>query len=134
MKYFFFLIFLALSFSCKTNRFKENKRVGLWIVTDTIDGHVYESRGKYKKGNEQKTWKYLKNGKLYKKEIYRDSTSKITFFHDNGHKMLEGNAKLTKDNQYLHWFYQGQWIEYNNDGKFVQIRQYEKGELINQNK
>lgn len=103
MKYILLIFCICVITSCKSNRIKNNKRVGLWITTDTLDGNVYKSKGKYRKGTEVKTWKYYKDNTLYKKEVYKDSTSKITFYHDNGLKMKEGLSKLTFDGKYLHW-------------------------------
>ncbi len=133
MKYIFLLLILSQCIiGCKTNRIEDNKRVGLWIETDTIEGLAYTSRGRYKKGAEKKTWKYFTNGRIYKKEVYRDSISKTTFYHKNGKKMLEGKSRLSHEGEYLHWYYEGKWHEYDTLGHLVKIKLYDKGELINQ--
>lgn len=131
MKYILFIFCICLITSCKTNHIKNNKRVGLWITTDTLDGNVYKSKGKYRKGTEVKTWKYFKDNHLYKREIYKDSTSKITFYHDNGLKMKEGLRKLTLDGKYLHWHYDGYWREFDTLGNQTKTILYDNGTLVN---
>ncbi|MBF6607788.1 MAG: hypothetical protein ITG00_03520 [Flavobacterium sp.] len=131
MRVIVLLTIVVFVIGCKTNRIKDNKRVGLWIETDSIDGSVYTSRGRYNKGIEKRTWKYLKNGQVYKKEVYRDSISKTTFYYPNGKKMLEGNSTLSHEGEYLHWYYDGKWHEFDTLGMMTATRIYVKGELIN---
>lgn len=122
---------LAVAIGCKTNRIKNKQPVGLWITTDTLDGAVYKTRGRYQRGSETRTWKFFKDDHLYKKQVYRDSLSKITFYHENGKKKFEGFTTLALEDKYYHWYYEGEWREFDSLGNFVRSRFYDKGELVN---
>ncbi len=52
------------------NQVKNNKQVGKWIITDTLD-YPYTTIGIYKKGIPVGTWKYIYNNKIDRKEIYK---------------------------------------------------------------
>ena len=67
------VLFTMFSFeSCKTktNQVKNNLKEGAWITVDTFD-YPYISKGKYHKGKQTGSWKYVYNGKLDRKEKYK---------------------------------------------------------------
>src|SRR5690606_30982815 len=91
----------------------------------------YKTRGRYHNGFEIKTWRFRENGKLVRREIYSDSVCLVTHYR-NGKKSLEGHTKLRVSDKDIHWFYTGDWREYDADGNLVAIRTYENGELVNE--
>ena len=124
-----FMVFICL-LSCKTNRISNGKRVGLWIESDKVEGAIYTSRGRYKKGMEVGHWRYLMNDKIIKTEKYRDSICLTTLYHPNGIKKLQGKTQLRLEGKYLHWFYIGEWHQYDDHGKLLNVANYENGKLV----
>jgi antitoxin component YwqK of YwqJK toxin-antitoxin module len=132
-KSLFILSFLLLIItSCKTNKTINNHREGKWIFKDTLNGVSYKSKGKYKKSQEIKTWKYFENGKLVKTEKYRDSICNIKTFDEKGRTTSVGKSMIVEENNETHWFLTGDWIFFDKKGKVIGIKKYEKGELISE--
>jgi antitoxin component YwqK of YwqJK toxin-antitoxin module len=130
---FILLILLSISFvCCKTNKTINNHREGKWIFKDTLNGVSYKSKGKYKKSQEIKTWKYFENGKLVKTEKYRDSICNIKTFDEKGRTTSVGKSMIVEENNETHWFLTGDWIFFDKKGKVIGIKKYEKGELISE--
>lgn len=129
MKTSFILLLCFTIIGCKTNRIVNGEREGLWIEQNKIGDKTYKSRGRYRAGFERKTWKYFENGQLVKKEVYKDSVCRVTHFK-NKKKSLEGQTKMRYEGKDLHWFYTGDWIEYDSLGKPVVQRIYHNGVLI----
>lgn len=119
----------ALFFGCKTNRYADKEREGLWIEKSSVNGIPYKSKGRYHKGFEKKTWRYYEDGKLITKEKYRDSICYVTHYK-NGKKNREGQTKLLITETDLHWFYFGDWKTYDATGKLTEIDTYVNGELL----
>ena len=120
-----------LCISCGINRTENGERKGLWIEKNKVGANVYKSRGRYRNGFERKTWKYYQDGKLVKKEVYKDSICFVTHFR-NKKKILEGTTKMRVEGKDLHWFYTGNWREYDTVGNLIAVRNYEDGELIDE--
>lgn len=124
-------IVVMLCFSCSFNRTVNGEREGLWIEKTKIGDTKYKSRGRYNNGFEKKTWRYYENGKLIRKEVYKDSICLVTHYK-NGKKSLEGHTKLRVSEKDIHWFYTGDWREYDELGRLILIRHYENGELTSE--
>lgn len=126
------LAFIAFAFlSCSINRTENGEREGLWVEKTEIGQTVYKSRGRYKNGFERSTWKYFENRKLVKKEVYKDSLCLVTHFKD-GKKILEGQTRIRVTDSLIHWYYTGEWRQYDGRGNLVAIRAYNNGELISE--
>ena len=129
----FLILILLLSYSsCKTNRIINNERHGKWIDLDTIGSVFYKSVGRYKNGLEKGTHRQFSNKKLHRKEKYKNGICQTTYYYPNGKIMSEGNTELEITEKEMHWFYQGDWRFYDENGSLLGINTYEKGELINQ--
>lgn len=130
MKYSYILIAIFLFCTgCKTNRTANGEREGLWIEKTEIGETKYKSRGRYDNGFEKKTWRYFENGKLVRKEVYKDSVCLVTHYK-KGKKSLEGYTRLRVSEKDIHWFYTGDWHEYDALGNLVAVRTYKDGELV----
>lgn len=130
---FFLLSLLILLIGCKTNQTKNNLREGLWIETVELSNTItIKSKGRYKKGEPVKTWKYYKNNLIEKKEKYKGDMSYITFYYENGKKQSEGKTKFVIAEKETHWFYTGKWFFYDESGKLNSIKYYENGEKISE--
>lgn len=122
---------VMLCISCSTNRIENGEREGLWIEKTKIDKTVYKSRGRYKNGFERKTWKFYQDGKLIRKEVYKDSICLVTHYK-NRKVSLQGHTRLRVSENDMHWFYTGDWLEYDALGNIVAVRTYENGALVNE--
>jgi antitoxin component YwqK of YwqJK toxin-antitoxin module len=132
LKTILFMVFLC-TFSCKTklNQTKNNLQEGRWITTDTFD-FPYTIKAKYHKGKEKGTWRYYSDGKLVRKEKYKKTKCITQYFYPNGQLMKKGFTKSDQIDKQYHWYYQGDWYFYDENGKITAIKTYEKGEMIKQ--
>lgn len=127
----FFFAFLLVT-SCGQNRTVDGKRQGRWTNVDTINGVLHISKGRYKDDFERGTWKYRVGNKLVKKEKYKGIDCHTWIYHDNGQVMREGYTQLIHTGQLLHWYYTGDWTEFDTLGKPIEVDTYHLGELINE--
>ena len=132
LKIISFLVLLFLTCSCKTNQTINGKKEGKWVLVDTVNNDPYQYIEKYKKDEEVKTWKTFKNKKLYKKEKYKGSICYVTFYHQNGKARLKGTTKIETNAKEAHWFYFDEWKVYDEFGKLVQLKYYERGILMSE--
>lgn len=128
---FLLLGILFLIIGCKTNQMKYSQRDGVWIDSyslDTINNNQnYKSREVYKIGKPIRTWKYYKNRKLQRKESYKKDYCKVTFYYDNGKKEKTGKTKFDVTEKISHWYYDGDWQYFNEEGKLIKVIGYEYG-------
>ncbi|WP_428223796.1 hypothetical protein [Flavobacterium sp.] len=127
----FYLICL-LFLNCKTNQTINGKREGGWITQFALDSinnkGIYKTKEYYRRGVPIRTWKVYLDGKLTKKEKYRnDSTSIVTEYYPNGKIMKSGGAKIQYSKKEIHWFYSGPWKYFDEKGKLFCIKHYENG-------
>ena len=129
---FFLIILLA---SCKTasiNQKVDKKKEGLWIENYTNGSDEYKSIGKYHLDDPIKKWRYFLKGKIIKKEKYNHNICKTTNYFENGKIQSKGQTRTTTDSIETHWFYDGDWKYYDENGKLTTIRKYENGNLISE--
>lgn len=127
-----FLISISL-FSCKTNQIKNKLKTGVWInyfTPDSID--FYKVKEKYRKNIPVKTWKKFKNKKLEKKEKFVGNICYNTNYYENGKIESSGKVQLVDDKTEIHWFYFGDWLYYDKNGKLIRVVKYENGKLISE--
>ena len=94
-----------LSYSQKTNRFKNKERQGKWVIyTDSTKKQI-DNIGRYRKGIPKGTWKYYnEKGILLKKEKYRFKKIFTSYYHPNGKIQKQGRAKIVQEEKTLHFF------------------------------
>jgi len=129
------LIVIPLSLillSCKTNKTINHHREGKWVFKDTVNGVLYKSKGKYKQSHEIKTWKYFENRKLVKIEKYEKNICHSKTFDEKGRTTSIGKSMIVEKNNETHWYLTGDWIFFDEKGKIIGIKKYEKGELISE--
>ncbi|MBK6447111.1 MAG: hypothetical protein IPF81_17960 [Bacteroidetes bacterium] len=115
----------------KRNQLKNGVRHGYWVIYADSAKTILESRGHYRNGHETGTWKYYhENGKLRKIERFSKQRIRTKYFYENGKRKSAGNAMLRIEGESLHYFYQGPWKYYNEDGVLKSIVIYERGEEI----
>lgn len=119
-------------YSCKTNKTINHHREGKWVYKDTVNGVLYKSKGRYKKSIEIKTWKYFENRKLVKTEKYKDGICHITTFDHKGRITSTGQSMMVDENNETHWYIIGEWTYFDQNGKIIGIKKFEKGELISE--
>ena len=116
--------------SCGINRTRNNVKVGKWVTVDTLNSEVYKNIEYYKKGQAFKTWKNYKNKKLVKSEKYNGNESVIKFYNDAKRVIATGKSKLDETADLAHWYYDGDWLYYNDAGKLTATKTYYKGVLL----
>ncbi len=124
-------IVIGLS-SCKTNKTINHHREGKWVFKDTVNGVLYKSKGKYKQSREIKTWKYFENRKLVKIEKYEKNICHSKTFDEKGRTTSIGKSMIMEENNETHWYLTGDWIFFDEKGKIIGIKKYEKGELVSE--
>lgn len=131
-----FILFSAsfLLSNCKTNRFVNKERAGKWIYIDTINGVVYKSVGKFKKGIEKKKWRSYADGKYVKKEKYKNGICYVTNYYPSGKIASKGKTKLIITDKLAHWFYYDYWYFYDESGALVATNFYADGILLGESK
>lgn len=130
IKTFILLFLLCLVQSCKINQTNHHEKVGKWIFkTELENKNKNIVRGRYNNNGWQKgTWRYRLNGKLYKKEQYKEGVATVTFYHPNGKIAQKGHTKIDTING-LHYYYFSSWFIYDNEGNLMQVKHYDKGIL-----
>ncbi|MET1055076.1 MAG: hypothetical protein ABWY16_07185 [Pedobacter sp.] len=115
-------------FGCSINRYNNNVRVGKWITVYNLDKVIYKRVEHYKRGRERGTCKVYANHVLESKEKYRKDTCYTTFYYPDG--KISSTGRSTKKRELdgsLHWYYVGDWMYYDKNGKLELIRNYLNG-------
>jgi len=121
--------------SCK-NRWENNLREGLWIeYYDTLNQFPMH-KGRYHLGLQKGTWKYYYEDKVVrKKEKIGKEFVRTRYYFPNGKLKSKGKAIIDRsDPVYLHYFYQGTWIYYNEKGKPEYQVEYLYGDQVGEKK
>lgn len=134
----YFLLSLTISIiSCapsKINQYikedKIQKREGKWVETNATEQGNYVSKGKYRKGIKVGVWKTNINGIQLQKDAYRNDLIKTKIFQSNGKLKIKGQSSTEITDDYIHWFYNGDWKHYNEKGKLIYIKRYYRGKPL----
>ena len=123
--------------SCKSkpiNQKIDKKKEGLWIDNYQQDSITYKSLEYYKSDQPVKKWKSYINGKIYKTEKYKNGICIVKYYYENGKIQSKGKTKIEVNAIETHWFYFGDWKFYSEKGKLTEIKNYNNGELISEQK
>ena len=63
----------------------------------------------------------------YEKNICHSKT-----FDEKGRTTSIGKSMIVEENNETHWYLTGDWIFFDENGKIIGIKKYEKGELISE--
>jgi antitoxin component YwqK of YwqJK toxin-antitoxin module len=101
--------------------YRDEKNVGNWTFyyeNGQINKELY-----YKEGIiDGIVYMYYKNGKIMAKGDLKEGSGLLTFFYENGKKQKEGSLI----NEEKH----GDWILYDEEGRFVKVEEYKNGDLV----
>ena len=138
MKRFLNILFVFstcfLFLNCKTNQIVNKQKHGKWIYKDTINDVFYKTVEKYKKGIEQKTWRYYANEKIIKREKYKNGICYVTNYYPSGKIESKGKTKLVITDKLAHWFYFDYWYFYDEKEQLVDTKFYADGVLLGETK
>ncbi|WP_410878284.1 hypothetical protein [Myroides sp. DW712] len=136
MKTIVLLLVLLFLQGCAINQKLNGENVGRWVYKTKVEGKIREVvRGRYDHNGFQKgTWRYRYNGKLYKKQQFKDSIAYTTYYHPNGKIAEKGQTKLLSTPTGLHYFYFGSWFIYDTKEQLIYVRHYEFGQLQHETK
>ena len=132
MKKVFLFLVLSLFVSCRINKRVNGNLHGVWITKYYLDEKnkkfLHKSREVYRAGIPIRTWKTYLDGKLVKKEKYfKDTTATVTHFYLNGKIEKKGRTKTTLNKKETHWFYEGSWEFFKDDGSKTHTTLYVNG-------
>ena len=137
IKYFLFAIITVSFISCaplKINQYtkegKIQKRDGKWVETNPTEQGDFVSKGRYKMGNKVGVWKTNIDGVKFQREAFRRDLIKTKVFHPNGIVKIKGQSTTETTDDYIHWFYKGDWKHYNENGKLIYIKKYHQGKPL----
>ena len=115
----------------KRNQYINGIPEGYWIAYIDSTKKQVEYHGRYKHGHEKGKWKYYyENGKLRKKERFGKNLIRTKYYYESGRRKSSGNAILVYEGESLHYYYQGKWKYFNEEGKLSSIVFYERGEEL----
>ncbi|QOW10021.1 hypothetical protein Q73A0000_06415 [Kaistella flava (ex Peng et al. 2021)] len=109
---------------------KIQKRNGKWIETNSTEQGDFVSKGKYRKGNKVGVWFTSIDNTNYQKDVYRKDIIKTRIFHPNGKTKIKGQSTTEVTDDFIHWFYSGDWKHYNEKGKLIYIKKYNRGKPL----
>lgn len=110
------------------NQLKNGKKDGIWVYNNKNTSIT--SRGRYNMGREVGTWKYYQGKTMWKRELYKGSTSRVKIYYPDGHISSKGQTKLDISDKEIHWYYTGDWKFFNESGNLTEIRTYERGKPV----
>ncbi len=138
MRQLFIILFFGLMLlGCKSkpiNQKIDKKKEGVWIDNYEQDSVRYKSFEYYKHDQPVKKWKSYITGKIYKTEKYKNGICTVKYYYENGKVQSKGKTKLETNSVETHWFYFGDWKFYSDKGKLNEIKKYNNGELISEQK
>jgi antitoxin component YwqK of YwqJK toxin-antitoxin module len=109
--------------------YRNSQPHGRWTIWFDSPRTQAESTGRYRHGRECGTWRYFHpSGRLLKKERYKGTLIRTHYYHDSGHLKSKGNARLIPEEEYLHYFIDGKWKEYDDRGRRTGTVWYSNGE------
>lgn len=134
---------VAVPFKIKTwykpfmvNGFDKNKEYhGRWKIYINNDKDLIRN-GRFKHGKEAGTWRYYyPEGGLYIKEKYKRNSPVVLVwrYHKNGKLAKSGTARIYRDETMAHYYWEGVWQVYDEQGNFTHTVTYVKGNLQKKN-
>ena len=119
-----------LTASCRINQFKNNLRHGRWVYQDSTSTDVLTSKGRYRNGNEVGKWKHYANGVLFREEKFRENRAQVVNYYPNQKVESKGTTGLDRSAEMIHWYYDGKWKFYTEDGRLDSVKIFDKGTLV----
>lgn len=126
--YLFILCMLVAS--CRINQFKNNLRHGRWVYRDSTSNDLLISKGRYRQGNEVGKWKHYTNGVLFRQEKFQGNKAQVINYYPNKKVESEGTTGLDRSAEMIHWYYDGRWSFYSEDGELDSVKTFDKGTLL----
>lgn len=108
---------------------------GRWVYFYDEEEKTVMRKGRFSHGDQRRVWKYyLPDGTIYRKEKYKRGKPlrkvKTTLYHPNGKTAVKGVAFQYEDEMKIHYYWDGDWRYYAENGKLEKKVQYQKGNLV----
>lgn len=117
----------------RTNAFdKDGAYHGRWKIYINND-QVLVRNGRFRHGKEVGTWRYYyPNGGLYMVEKHKRRSDNVLVkkYHENGNLAKVGQAKMISTDEVAHYYWEGVWQVYDEQGNFTHTETYLKGNLL----
>lgn len=128
----YFSLGLFLIFSCSPSKINQyikvegevQRRDGKWIEEYSSNEGNLISKGSYKNGEKVGVWKTTLNGNAYQKDRYRKSITRTKVYYPSGKIREKGQSKTEIKDDFRHWYYNGDWKYYDENGKLWYIKRY----------
>ena len=135
IQYSIFILLFLISCTAKTGKInqyaKDNNSVrqrnGNWEEKYASDIGELIGKGKYKNGQKVGLWVTKYQDKVYQKERFKKNISKVKIYHKNGVLREKGQTKTNENDTQMHWFYDGAWKIYDENGKHIYTKIYKQG-------
>ncbi|MGX7667499.1 hypothetical protein [Flavobacterium pedocola] len=126
------ILFCSVLFlQCSINKQHKGVKTGKWVFKDTLAGFYSKSKGRYDKmGNEKGVWKQYLDGKLYKKEKYKGPICTTILYYPDGKIKEMGLTRTDETEQYINWYYTGDWFYFDETENLTEVKVFEKGVII----
>jgi len=115
----------------QTNAFDKNKEYhGRWKLY--LQDNLVRN-GRFKHGQEVGTWRYYyPSGNIYMVEKYKRNSPVIEVwrYHENGKLAKSGKAKYYNTETLAHYYWEGEWNVYDEQGNFTHTETYLKGNIL----
>ena len=130
-----FVLFSSVADSSKLqNKFdRKGMRHGRWNFYYDDANTKISMNGRFRHGREKGMWKYYTiGGEIYKEEKYKRFRSMIitVYYHKNGKISNEGKAKIADEKDGLHYYWNGDWKYYSEEGTHIKTIIYKNGKVI----
>ena len=117
----------------RTNAFdKAGNYHGRWKIYINNDQDLIRN-GRFRHGKEAGTWRYYyPEGGLYMVEKYKRGSDNIQVkkYHQNGKLAKVGTAKMISNAEMAHYYWEGEWQVYDEQGNYSHTETYLKGALL----
>jgi hypothetical protein len=136
-KFSAFLLFSIFPFFAfpqkRINRYAHREKQGLWIIYHDSANTAIDNIGRYRKGIPKGTWRYYDpEKKLIKKEKHFFRKIRITKYYPNGKIYNKGKARVVTTDSMIHYFYYGNWYEYDTTGALTKKQFFREGNKISE--
>ncbi|WP_238395821.1 toxin-antitoxin system YwqK family antitoxin [Pontibacter pudoricolor] len=117
----------------RTNAFdKEGAYHGRWKIYINNDQDLVRN-GRFRHGKEVGIWRYYyPGGGIYmvEKHKWRSGDIQVRKYHENGNLARTGQAKMISNEEEAHYYWEGVWQVYDEQGNFTHTETYVKGHLL----
>lgn len=127
------LVFFCSCISKKVNHLdSKGQRHGVWVSYYDTENKLLWSKTKFRHGKPvgDHYYYFAQSGMVDRHEKYgRGSRLKVWLYHSNGKLRMHGKARQVEDEKQIHFYFEGRWKVYDENGELIRIQQYKEGKI-----